>query len=152
MQFTGLNTKVSNALNVAETSFNGPVNTVVNCAGIGIATRTYHPKKGPHSLEEFERVIKVRRGWAGVHIVFYANYLFGFVRGLCVCCVCVCVCIYFYIYIYLYICVCAHVCVCVCVCVLLCCVCVCLCVCVCVCVCVCCCVVWVFARERFSTR
>lgn len=32
------------------------VNVAVNCAGIGIAQRTYHPKKGPHGLESFMKV------------------------------------------------------------------------------------------------
>lgn len=70
---------MTNALNTAETSFAGPLNTVVNCAGIGIATRTFHAKKGAHSLEEFERVIKViilslsqfRRS----HVFFFPSYM-----------------------------------------------------------------------------
>jgi 3-hydroxyacyl-CoA dehydrogenase / 3-hydroxy-2-methylbutyryl-CoA dehydrogenase len=34
------------------------VNTVVSCAGIAVATRTLS-KKGPHSLEDFAKVLTV---------------------------------------------------------------------------------------------
>ena len=36
----------------------GPINALVNCAGIGVATKTLS-KKGPHPLEEFNRVLNV---------------------------------------------------------------------------------------------
>ena len=36
----------------------GGVNTVVNCAGVGVATRTLS-KRGPHPLEQFQKVITV---------------------------------------------------------------------------------------------
>lgn len=48
---------VMEALNVAEDKF-GVVNTVVNCAGIGIAVRTVS-KKGAHDLKSFEKVLHV---------------------------------------------------------------------------------------------
>lgn len=35
------------------------LNILVNCAGVGIAMKTYHAEKGPHPLELFETVIKV---------------------------------------------------------------------------------------------
>ena len=37
---------------------NGPINALVNCAGIGVAIKTLS-KKGPHPLEEFNRVLNV---------------------------------------------------------------------------------------------
>lgn len=49
--------QVSDALDKLEKNF-GVVNTVVSCAGIGVAARTLS-KKGPHSLEEFSRVLNV---------------------------------------------------------------------------------------------
>ena len=36
----------------------GGVNAVVNCAGIGVATQTLS-KRGPHPLDQFEKVISV---------------------------------------------------------------------------------------------
>lgn len=36
----------------------GPLNTLVNCAGIGVAIKTLS-KKGPHPLGEFSRVLDV---------------------------------------------------------------------------------------------
>ena len=36
----------------------GHLNTLVNCAGIGIAMKTLS-KKGPHSLDDFNRVLNV---------------------------------------------------------------------------------------------
>lgn len=36
----------------------GPINALVNCAGIGVAIRTLS-KKGPHPLEEFNRALNV---------------------------------------------------------------------------------------------
>ena len=36
----------------------GRLNVAVNCAGIGIAKRTL-TKKGPHPLEDFQRVLNV---------------------------------------------------------------------------------------------
>jgi len=48
---------VGAALDLAESSF-GTVNTVVSCAGIAVATRTLS-KKGPHSLEDFSKVLHV---------------------------------------------------------------------------------------------
>mmetsp|Transcript_34042 Transcript_34042/g.43909 ORF Transcript_34042/g.43909 Transcript_34042/m.43909 type:complete len:256 (+) Transcript_34042:18-785(+) len=49
--------QVSDALDKLEKNF-GVVNTVVSCAGIGVAGRTLS-RKGPHSLEEFSRVLNV---------------------------------------------------------------------------------------------
>lgn len=37
----------------------GKVNSLVNCAGIGVAIKTVHHEKGPHPLQLFETVIKV---------------------------------------------------------------------------------------------
>lgn len=36
----------------------GGLNAVVNCAGVGIAKRTL-TKKGPHPLEDFQRVLNI---------------------------------------------------------------------------------------------
>ena len=36
----------------------GPISALVNCAGIGVAIKTLS-KKGPHPLEEFNRVLNV---------------------------------------------------------------------------------------------
>jgi NAD(P)-dependent dehydrogenase (short-subunit alcohol dehydrogenase family) len=47
------------ALKAAHEHFGGQVNVAINCAGIGIAQRTYHPKNGPHSLADFIRVLTV---------------------------------------------------------------------------------------------
>lgn len=49
---------VQNALNIAVETF-GAVNAVVNCAGVGAAMRSYHPKHGAHPLDVFEFVIRV---------------------------------------------------------------------------------------------
>jgi len=48
---------VTNALNVVIQKY-GSINVAVNCAGIGIATKTLS-KKGPHSLSDFQRVLYV---------------------------------------------------------------------------------------------
>jgi 3-hydroxyacyl-CoA dehydrogenase / 3-hydroxy-2-methylbutyryl-CoA dehydrogenase len=49
--------QVGAALDKLESKF-GVVNTVVSCAGIAVATRTLS-KKGPHSLEDFAKVLTV---------------------------------------------------------------------------------------------
>ena len=49
---------VKNAVQIAKEKYGG-LNVAVNCAGIGIAKRTL-TKKGPHPLEEFQRVLQVR--------------------------------------------------------------------------------------------
>ncbi|TVR24502.1 MAG: 3-hydroxyacyl-CoA dehydrogenase [Anaerolineaceae bacterium] len=49
---------VQNALNIAVETF-GAVNAVINCAGVGAAMRSYHPKHGAHPLDVFEFVIRV---------------------------------------------------------------------------------------------
>ncbi len=49
---------VQHALDVAKSEF-GAVNAVINCAGVGAAMRTYHPKGGSHPLDIFEFVIRV---------------------------------------------------------------------------------------------
>eukprot|EP00049_Salpingoeca_infusionum_P018840 m.359034 g.359034 ORF g.359034 m.359034 type:complete len:260 (-) comp18380_c0_seq1:214-993(-) len=51
--------QVSNILNVAREKFEQPINVVVNCAGIGYATRIFHPKRGPHPVDQFEKTLKV---------------------------------------------------------------------------------------------
>lgn len=50
---------VSNALNVAKEKF-GKLNCVVNCAGIGVAYKTYNFNKNlPHKLEDFTKTLMV---------------------------------------------------------------------------------------------
>ncbi|GIX78585.1 hypothetical protein CEXT_606491 [Caerostris extrusa] len=52
-------TEVQEALNVVKTKFR-KLDVAVNCAGIGIASRTYNFKKNvPHSFDEFCRIINV---------------------------------------------------------------------------------------------
>ena len=48
---------MKNAVQIAKEKHGG-LNVAVNCAGIGIAKRTL-TKKGPHPLEEFQRVLQV---------------------------------------------------------------------------------------------
>jgi len=48
---------VKNLISVAQEK-HGQLNTLVNCAGIGIAVKTLS-KKGPHPLDEFNRVLNV---------------------------------------------------------------------------------------------
>ncbi|MFL2930603.1 MAG: SDR family NAD(P)-dependent oxidoreductase [Candidatus Micropelagos sp.] len=49
---------VSAAIQGVETAF-GPAHICCNYAGIAWAAKTYHPKNGPHPLEDFKRVIDV---------------------------------------------------------------------------------------------
>jgi len=49
---------VAAALDLAESSFGEPVNTVVNCAGIALAIKTLS-KKGVHQLDHFQQTINV---------------------------------------------------------------------------------------------
>lgn len=50
---------VVNALQVAKKEF-GQLNVAVNCAGIGIAFKTYNfNKKTPHVLQDFTKVLMV---------------------------------------------------------------------------------------------
>lgn len=50
---------VTKAIEAAKSNF-GALNVLVNCAGIGVAYRTYNfNKKVPHSLNDFQRVINV---------------------------------------------------------------------------------------------
>jgi 3-hydroxyacyl-CoA dehydrogenase/3-hydroxy-2-methylbutyryl-CoA dehydrogenase len=50
---------VSKALELVKSKF-GKLDMVVNCAGIGVAFKTYNfNKKTPHSLDDFTRVLKV---------------------------------------------------------------------------------------------
>ena len=52
---------VKNAVLVTKEKF-GQLNVTVNCAGIGIAFKTYNfNKKAPHALEDFTRVLMVSR-------------------------------------------------------------------------------------------
>lgn len=37
----------------------GPINTVINCAGIGNGEKTFSGTKGPHQLDSFQKVIQV---------------------------------------------------------------------------------------------
>ena len=49
-------------MSAAKASFGGSVNAAVNCAGIGVAVKTYNPKKGPHPLDLFQKVLAVNTG------------------------------------------------------------------------------------------
>ncbi|XP_054707685.1 3-hydroxyacyl-CoA dehydrogenase type-2-like [Uloborus diversus] len=50
---------VQEALRIAKTKFH-KLDIAVNCAGIGVATKTYNFKKGvPHSLDDFMKVVTV---------------------------------------------------------------------------------------------
>ena len=49
--------QIGTALDLIADKF-GPVNTVVNCAGIAPPCKTLS-KKGPHSLEQFARVLQI---------------------------------------------------------------------------------------------
>ncbi|MFC0013842.1 MULTISPECIES: 3-hydroxyacyl-CoA dehydrogenase [Allobacillus] len=49
---------VQNALDKAVEAY-GTLNTVVNCAGIGAAQKTYSEKKGAHDLNIFSKVVQV---------------------------------------------------------------------------------------------
>lgn len=52
-------TDVINALEAAKQKF-GTINNVVNCAGIGVAYKTYNFRKNvAHSLEDFVKVLTV---------------------------------------------------------------------------------------------
>lgn len=47
------------ALDLTKDKF-GKLNNIINCAGIGVAFKTYNfNKKLPHKLEDFSRVIQV---------------------------------------------------------------------------------------------
>ena len=48
---------MKNLISIAKEK-HGQLNTLVNCAGIGIAVKTLS-KKGPHPLDEFNRVLNV---------------------------------------------------------------------------------------------
>lgn len=51
-------TSVTQALDQAVSTY-GSINTVVNCAGIGNAEKTYSKSRGPHKLENFGKVLEV---------------------------------------------------------------------------------------------
>ena len=50
---------MADLLESAKKEFGGPVNTVINCAGVAPAVKTWHPKKGPHPLEVFEKTLQI---------------------------------------------------------------------------------------------
>lgn len=51
---------IEHALQVTQEKF-GKLNNLVNCAGIGVAFKTYNfNKEVPHSLEDFKKVFEVR--------------------------------------------------------------------------------------------
>lgn len=52
---------INSALDAAERQFGGPVNVVVNCAGIAIAKRTVS-KSGAHDLASFSKTLHVNVG------------------------------------------------------------------------------------------
>ena len=54
-------TDVNAALDAAERQFGGPVNVVVNCAGVAIAKRTVS-KSGAHDFASFSKVLHVNAG------------------------------------------------------------------------------------------
>lgn len=57
--------EVGAALAVAKKQF-GRLDLAVNCAGIGIAVKTYNSKKDKvHDLEDFQRVINVSGAFGG---------------------------------------------------------------------------------------
>ena len=49
---------VNAALDLCESSFGGPANVAINCAGIGVAAKIIG-RKGPHSLEMFNQCLQV---------------------------------------------------------------------------------------------
>lgn len=50
---------VQAALDITKQKF-GKLNNIINCAGIGVAFKTYNfNKKAPHSLQDFSKVINV---------------------------------------------------------------------------------------------
>jgi len=51
--------QIEAALDLVESFGHGAVNTLVNCAGICPGVRTFHPKKGPHPLEIFQKTLDV---------------------------------------------------------------------------------------------
>ena len=51
--------QVKEAIAKTQEKFGPKINVAVNCAGIAVATRTLHPKKGPHPLDQFSKVIQV---------------------------------------------------------------------------------------------
>ena len=53
--------EVKNVMDTAESAFGSNVNTVVNCAGIAIASRVLS-KKGAHDLSAFMKVLEVNTG------------------------------------------------------------------------------------------
>ncbi|EGD77848.1 hydroxyacyl-Coenzyme A dehydrogenase [Salpingoeca rosetta] len=51
--------QVLSLLEAAKKEFGAPVNAVINCAGVAPAIKTWHPKKGPHPLEAFEKTLRI---------------------------------------------------------------------------------------------
>eukprot|EP00055_Hartaetosiga_balthica_P004845 m.13330 g.13330 ORF g.13330 m.13330 type:complete len:252 (-) comp4142_c1_seq1:236-991(-) len=51
--------QVANILEKAREEFGQPINTVINCAGIAPAVKTWHPKKGPHPLDLFIKTLTI---------------------------------------------------------------------------------------------
>ena len=49
---------IQNAIDAAKNDF-GALNVLVNCAGVGMALRSWHPKHGSHPLELFKTVIEI---------------------------------------------------------------------------------------------
>ena len=49
---------IQNAIDTAKNDF-GALNVLVNCAGVGMALRSWHPKHGSHPLELFKTVIEI---------------------------------------------------------------------------------------------
>ena len=49
---------IQNAIDTAKNDF-GALNVLVNCAGVGMALRSWHPKHGSHPLDIFKTVIEI---------------------------------------------------------------------------------------------
>lgn len=62
------------ALEVAKKRFH-KLDIAVNCAGIGVACKTYNFKKdAPHSLEDFMKVVSVSISGLLLYVLFYSLY------------------------------------------------------------------------------
>lgn len=71
---------VTKALQTAKSNF-GRLNVLVNCAGIGVAYRTYNfNKKTSHSLADFQKVININL--VGMRVLYFSNNIF-LLRDLC---------------------------------------------------------------------
>lgn len=51
--------QVSQALDLAETTFGEPINVAINCAGMALVGKTFSRNKGPHDLASFMQTLHV---------------------------------------------------------------------------------------------